>query len=118
VAQIPSLLLSTATAVIVTRVSGSQNMGQQVLKQLFGRPRVLAITGVILGVMGAVPGMPNAAFLFLASLCGGAAWLLSRRQHQREQAAQARADAADGGQAPPARRVELSWDDVAQLDSV
>jgi flagellar biosynthesis protein FlhA len=116
VAQIPSLLLATATAVIVTRVSGSQNMGQQVLKQVFGNPRVLAVAGVVLAVMGVVPGMPNLAFLLLAALCGGAAWLLERR-HPQEQSVVAEAG-GEAAVAAPAKPVELSWDDVTQVDSV
>src|SRR6056297_2189933 len=74
VAQIPSLLLSTSVAIIVTRMSRSQDMATEVLTQVFGDPRVLALTAVVLGMMGIVPGMPNVAFLSLAGLSGFAAW--------------------------------------------
>src|SRR5471032_3385814 len=67
VAQVPSLMLSVATAVIVTRVSKSQDMGKQVIGQVFAQPRALAVAGVVLAVMGLIPGMPNIAFLTLAA---------------------------------------------------
>jgi len=113
VAQIPALLLSTGAGIIVTRVSNSQDMGSQVLQQLFGNPRSLAMTAIILGVMGVIPGMPNLAFLSLALLCGGGAWWIHRRQQQQ---------AADVLPAPthvaePETR-ELSWDDVTPVDAI
>ncbi|MDO1528367.1 flagellar biosynthesis protein FlhA [Fulvimonas sp. R45] len=116
VAQVPALMLSIATAVIVTRVSKSQDMGKQVLGQVFGQPRALAVAGTVLGVMGLVPGMPNLAFLLLGSACGGAAWLLHRRERERrERLAQAAAQPA----APPAaERLELGWEDVISVDPV
>lgn len=115
VAQVPALMLSIATAVIVTRVSKSEDMGQQVLGQLFSQPRALAVTGVVLGVMGLVPGMPNVAFLMLGGTCGGGAWLLTRRN--------ARARAA--AEAPPSaptpvnpENAELGWQDVGAVDVI
>ena len=68
VAQIPSMLLSTATAIIVTRVSGEQDMSAEVSRQLTSNPRVLYVASGIIGVMGAVPGMPNLVFLSIATL--------------------------------------------------
>ena len=62
VAQIPSLLLSTATAIIVTRVSASQNMGDTVVSQVFSDKRVWIVTAAIIGGMGLIPGMPNLYF--------------------------------------------------------
>ncbi len=74
VAQIPSLLLSTAAAIMVTRVSTTQDMSSQVLDQMFLSPKALYIAAGILIVMGLVPGMPHVAFLGLGSLIGGLAW--------------------------------------------
>ena len=68
VAQIPSLLLSVASAILVTRVNTSQNMGEQLMKQLFAAPKALAVSAGILVVMGLVPGMPHVAFLSLGFL--------------------------------------------------
>src|SRR5882672_1661266 len=62
VAQIPALLLSTAVALIVTRMSRAQDMGGEVTKQLFGQPKALGVAAGLLGLIGIVPGMPNFAF--------------------------------------------------------
>ena len=67
VAQIPSLLLSTAAAIIVTRVSSAHDMGRQIVTQLFSSSRALAVTAIIIGLLGIIPGMPNLAFLILAA---------------------------------------------------
>ncbi|RMD78805.1 MAG: flagellar biosynthesis protein FlhA, partial [Gammaproteobacteria bacterium] len=74
VAQIPSLLLSTAAAIMVTRVSGEQAMGQAVVGQLLASPQPLAVTGGVVGLLGLVPGMPNLAFLTLGAAAGAGAW--------------------------------------------
>ncbi|MDE2278531.1 MAG: flagellar biosynthesis protein FlhA [Xanthomonadaceae bacterium] len=115
VAQVPALMLSVATAIIVTRVSRAQDMGRQLAGQVFGQPRALAVAAVVLGVMGMIPGMPNLAFLLLSGVCGGAAWLLFKRQREtREKLAAAPAEAPAA--AAPAERVELGWEDVTTVD--
>ncbi|WP_017463597.1 flagellar biosynthesis protein FlhA [Dyella ginsengisoli] len=115
VAQVPSLMLSIAAAVIVTRVSKAQDMGKQLVSQIFGQPRALAVAGAVLGVMGLVPGMPNIAFLLLACTCGAAAWLMLRRE--RDAAARVAQQAAEvPAPAAPAERLELGWEDVASVD--
>jgi flagellar biosynthesis protein FlhA len=116
VAQIPSLLLSTAVAIIVTRMSRAENMGRQLATQLVGDPRVLRVVAVILGLLGIVPGMPNVAFLLAAGACAGAAWLIARR------AAEARREKAEPPPAPAPLDAEatreLSWEDVGQADPI
>ncbi|HEX8776678.1 MAG TPA: flagellar biosynthesis protein FlhA [Rhodanobacter sp.] len=115
VAQVPALMLSVATAIIVTRVSRAQDMGRQLAGQVFGQPRALAVAAVVLGVMGVIPGMPNLAFLLLGGVCGGAAWLLFKRQREtREQLASD--TAAPAAPAAPVERVELGWEDVTTVD--
>jgi flagellar biosynthesis protein FlhA len=114
VAQIPALLLSTAVAIIVTRMSRSNDMGGEITRQLFGQPKALYVAAAVIGAMGIIPGMPNFAFLSVAMLCAGSAWLLNR---SREEAAR-----RDDQQPPPAAPVvspearELSWDDVRPVD--
>lgn len=124
VAQIPSLVLSTAAAIVVTRVSSEQDMGGQVFSQLL-QPKALAVTAGILAVMGVIPGMPNLAFLSLAALCGGAAYWVAQREKQPAMAgagvspASGQASAPPPGPAPAAPEVkELGWDDVAPVDLV
>ncbi len=115
VAQVPALMLSVAAAIIVTRVSKSQDMGRQVIGQVFGQPRALAVAAVVLGVMGAIPGMPNVAFLLLSATCAGVAWLLLKREREtRTRLAEAVAEAPAA--TAPAERMELGWEDVTSVD--
>ncbi|MCW9024342.1 MAG: flagellar biosynthesis protein FlhA [Gammaproteobacteria bacterium] len=112
VAQIPALLLSTSAGIIITRVSSSQNMGEQVLKQLFGNVRSLVVTSCILFIMGIIPGMPNVAFLSLSFLSGGLAWLIYRKQQRVIAEVPAPVEHVE----PEAK--ELNWDDVTPLDPI
>ncbi|HEV7778739.1 MAG TPA: flagellar biosynthesis protein FlhA [Luteibacter sp.] len=117
VAQVPALMLSIAAAVIVTRVSKSQEMGKQVLSQIFSQPKALAVAGIVLGVMGMVPGMPNIAFLLLAATCGGGAWMLHKKQQELANPT-AKKTELSVEPAPSPERLELSWEDVATVDTV
>lgn len=117
VAQIPSLVLSTATAIIVTRVSSAQDMGGQIVGQLFDDPRVLIVTASIVGFMGIIPGMPNVAFLSLAAVLGGVAYWMSRKRKQEEQAVAKREEQQPPPQPEPEVK-ELGWDDVLPVDTL
>jgi flagellar biosynthesis protein FlhA len=116
VAQIPSLVISTAAGVIVSRVATNEDIGTQLTGQLFANPRVLLITGSILVLMGLIPGMPHFAFLVL----GGGAIQWGRVMKKR--AAQSRTAAALVDVAPaaltPAETTEASWDDVTMIDTL
>jgi flagellar biosynthesis protein FlhA len=123
VAQVPGLMLSIATAVIVTRVSKSQEMGKHVMGQLFGQPKALGVAAAVLGTMGLIPGMPNIPFLLLAAGAGFGAWKLQQRKDRVGDAGTAGAAGAPGTDlalesTPPAERLELSWEDVAQVDTI
>ncbi len=115
VAQVPSLVLSTAAAIIITRVSAAQDMGQQVSAQLLNNPRPLIVTATILGMIGLVPGMPNLVFLFFSASLAGLAVLLHKRRSQPAVAEPADAAAAAVDDTESA---ELSWDDVPAVDVV
>ncbi len=112
VAQVPSLLLSTAAAIMVTRVSSAQDMREQVLSQMFTDPRALAVSSGILLVLGVVPGMPHFAFITLGAAAGGAAFLIARRAAQPVESETAVAQQT----ADPITPAEVSWDDVAPVD--
>ncbi|WP_337912651.1 flagellar biosynthesis protein FlhA [Vibrio cholerae] len=114
VAQIPSLLLSIGAAIMVTRQNTDEDMGQQVIFQLFDNPKALTITAGILFVMGIVPGMPHFAFLFLALLASGAAYWLHRKQ--KTKAENKNLPAKSDVETPTQR--ELSWDDVQSVDVI
>lgn len=112
VAQIPSLLLSTAAAIIVTRVSDAQDMGQEVVSQLLGNPRALVVSGGVLGIMGLVPGMPHLVFLTLAS-----AMILMGYLRSVENAAQLIVPEPEVVEQPVEAR-DLNWDDVTAVDEI
>lgn len=114
VAQIPSLLLSTATAIIVTRVSTSQDMSTQFNMQLFSNPRVLWVTATIIGLLGIIPGMPNVAFLTMAIGLALLARLLQDRLAGKEQVLEPEVLEPE----PPPPSVDLSWDDMKTIDVI
>ncbi|SDU12444.1 flagellar biosynthesis protein FlhA [Halopseudomonas salegens] len=117
VAQIPSLLLSTSAAVMVTRVSTSEDMGDQVQRQMFTSPKAMAIAAGILIVMGLIPGMPHFSFLSLGALAAGAAYWIAQKQKNKEEAAaeEERKEAEVPALQKPETR-ELGWDDVTPVD--
>src|SRR6201996_4559664 len=113
VTQIPALLLSVAVALLVTRVSRAQDMGGELTKQLFGQPKALGVAGGLLGLIGLVPGMPNFAFLLMATACGVGAYLLAKK---RATPPPAPVVAPTPPAAPESK--ELSWDDVQAVDLI
>ena len=112
VAQIPSLLLSLSTAIIVTRVTTSESMTEQAKSQ-FSNPSALFIASGILIVLGLVPGMPHMIFVALASATAGLGLMVIRQEVQVEAEVQAAQDAPKV-QAPK----ELDWDDIDQVDLI
>lgn len=113
VAQIPALILSTATAIIVTRVTGADtDMGEQMQTQMFSNPQSLGVTAGIIGVLGLIPGMPNFAFLSFAAVAGGGAYLIYRRQQEEPKPEEILSETEPEDLKPS----ELSWDDVQELD--
>jgi len=116
VAQIPALLLSTAVAIIVTRMSGAQDMGGELGRQLFGNPKALAVAAGLLGIMGIIPGMPNVPFLLIAALCGTGAWFLHKRA--QVQAAEPVKAAPPPPPPPSSESKELTWEDVQPVDVI
>ena len=113
VAQLPALLIAVATAMLVTRSTGEQEMGETMSKQVFGHQRALTVSAVLMGLIGIVPGMPNVPFLLLAALLGWAAWKLRKREAAAAEAPEA-GNAAAG--AAPAAMVELSWDEIRPVE--
>src|ERR1700722_1753095 len=115
VAQIPALLLSVAVAILVTRVSKPHDMSQQIMAQVLGQPRALAVAAGILALLGVIPGMPNLVFLGMAGGCGARALFMSLRKAAEKAAAAA---PPPKPAAVPAEQRELSWDDVEPVDAV
>ena len=116
VAQIPSLLLSVATAIIVTRENDSQEMGHEIREQLANR-KALYITSGILFVMGIVPGMPHMAFLGFSAAVFAYAFFRDRmkaKEAQEKSLVETMPDASKG----PSEMKDLGWDDVQHVDTI
>ncbi|NHZ42993.1 MULTISPECIES: flagellar biosynthesis protein FlhA [Massilia] len=113
VAQIPSLIISTAAGIVVSRVASDQDIGTQLVRQLFAKPEVLYITAAIIGGMGLIPGMPNMVFLLLAGALGGTAYLINKK---------AKAPPPEEIEAPtppaPTEQEEASWQDIMPVDTL
>ncbi|MBN7116532.1 flagellar biosynthesis protein FlhA [Ectopseudomonas oleovorans] len=120
VAQIPSLLLSTAAAVMVTRVSSSEDMGAQVNRQMFASPRALAVAAAIMIAMGLVSGMPHFSFISLGLVAAGAAyWIANKQRKTKEEEVKEVQRQQELLPAQKAQEVkELGWDDVTPVDMV
>ena len=111
VAQIPALVISTAAGIVVSRVTTDEDIGQQLLGQLFSKPQVLMLTAGILGVMGLVPGMPHLAFLLLAILLGVMAYFMVVRAPATEPQLPRQEVLA-------AEHQDASWEDVMPVDTL
>ena len=113
VAQIPALVISTAAGVIVTRVATDQDVGEQMVTQLFNNPRVMLLSAGVLGLLGMVPGMPNFVFLLFTAALLGLAWWMRGRQMEQPAAPSAPVKPQENPQA-----VEATWNDVQLEDSL
>ncbi|MGR5461527.1 flagellar biosynthesis protein FlhA [Photobacterium damselae] len=118
VAQIPSLLLSIAAAMMVTRQNTDEDMGKALYFQMFNNPQALMITGVILFVMGIVPGMPHIPFLLLALLIGAVAYWRITKEKQAIENNQSSSSSLPAELTPQQAPKELSWDDVQPVDMI
>ncbi|MEP0072208.1 MAG: flagellar biosynthesis protein FlhA [Marinomonas sp.] len=117
VAQLPSLMLSTAAAIMVTRVNESGDMGSQIMRQMFGSSKALYVAAGVMTIMGVVPGMPHLSFLALAACLGGLAYFLEYRKKQKSKQKQKAGSANKSASSnAPAEVKDLSWDDVAPVD--
>ncbi|MDQ1814151.1 flagellar biosynthesis protein FlhA [Massilia sp. CCM 9210] len=113
VAQIPSLIISTAAGIVVSRVASDQDIGTQLVRQLFAKPEVLYITAAIIGGMGLIPGMPNLVFLLLAGALAGIAYLI----HKKAKAPPPEEVEAPAPVAAPEQE-EASWQDIMPVDTL
>jgi len=98
VAQIPALVVSTASGILITRSEGQGTLGSAIGSQLFREPRAAFVAGGILVLLGMVPGLPTLPFLVLGAVtaASGAAARRSRREEDEHEAAAAKAKSAQG----------------------
>ncbi|WP_028101893.1 flagellar biosynthesis protein FlhA [Pseudoduganella violaceinigra] len=127
VAQIPSLVISIAAGIVVSRVASETDIGTQVISQLFAKPQVLFITGGIIGGLGLIPGMPNLVFILLASTLIGSGYLQQKRAREKAEAVAtgeaagpggAAAAGAAGGAQAATEQEEATWQDVLAVDTL
>jgi len=121
VAQLPSLLLSTAAAIMVTRASGSEEMGKMINRQMFTSWKALGVSGAIMIVMGLVPGMPHFSFISLGLVAGGIAYILWKKENQIKIVALEEVKRQQEMLPSPTRvqdSKELGWDDVTPIDMI
>ena len=123
VAQVPSLVISVAAGIVVSRVAADEDIGTQVIGQLFAKPQVMYITAAIIGGLGLIPGMPNLVFILLAAALGGIGYMLQKKERERQEAkVQAETGGGGapgpGGAAAPAEQEEASWQDVLAVDTL
>jgi len=113
VAQIPALVISTAAGVTVSRVNTDEDVGQQMVSQLFVNPKVMILAACVIGLLGLVPGMPNFVFLLFTAGLGFMAWRIMKKQKLA-------AEAVPVEQAPVAQfeSPEATWADVQLVDTL
>ena len=113
VAQIPSLIISVAAGVVVSRVANNEDIGGQLVTQLFSNSKVVYVTAGIIGGMGAIPGMPHFAFLLLAALLAGMAYIIAeqKKSAEAEPIVEEKVEVISNLE-------EASWDDVTPVDVV
>jgi flagellar biosynthesis protein FlhA len=116
VAQIPSLLMSTAAAIIVTRINDDGEMSDLVRHQLLASPRVMWTAALLMAVMGLVPGMPTLAFLSFAAVLAYSGW----RTHQQQELQQTSLEQAEdlGDKIKLSARDTLEWQDLPYPDAI
>ncbi|MDR1227933.1 MAG: flagellar biosynthesis protein FlhA [Azoarcus sp.] len=115
VAQIPSLIISVAAGLVVSRVGDGEDIGAQVLGQVFNNTQVLGLTAAIVGVLGLIPGMPNMVFLLFASAIGALAWMRAKRQAAGD-VEMPPPEAETEAKTQTAEAQEASWRDVGLVD--
>ena len=114
VAQIPALLISVASAMVVSRVGKDEDIGAQIRGQVFDSPRSLGIAAGIVFGLGLVPGMPHLVFWIVGGALGWMSWLMLRKA----KAAAARAAAPPVPGEAPVAATEASWDDLTPVDTL
>jgi flagellar biosynthesis protein FlhA len=112
-AQVPALLISVAAAMVVSRVGKEEDLGQQIVGQVFDSPKVLGISALVLFLLGIIPGMPNVVFLSFAFALGAAAFWTGWQQRKAQAASEL---AQQQASAPAPSDGEASWNDMQPVD--
>ena len=110
VSQLPALLISTATGIVVTKVAGTSALGAMMFQQFTRYSRPLLIAGAMLGLFALMPGLPKLPFFLIAGLAGGAGYFVLRQEQSDSR--QVKADAAEAAVVP---EEELGPDQVIRM---
>ena len=89
ISQIPALLISTATGIIVTRSGSDSNLGHDIGNQVFGNPRALYMVAGVLAMLAVIPGLPKVPLFVMAGAVGGLGYTMQRRSSAAVQEAEA-----------------------------
>ena len=113
VAQIPALLISVASAMVVSRVGKEEDIGTQIRGQVFDSPQALGVAAGVVALLGLIPGMPHLVFLLVAAGLGALAWQLMKKRRKVAEAP----ERSVGAEVTPAN-AEASWDDLTPVDTL
>ena len=113
VAQIPSLIISTAAGVVVSRVANDEDVGGQLINQLFAKPEVLYLTAIIIGGMGLIPGMPHLAFILLGAVLAGGGYMVSQKKFKAKNVVEQPAPVTTNQEIE-----EATWQDILPIDTL
>ena len=121
VSQVPALIISTATGLIVSRASGKdESLSTDIKNEMFSDPRVLGVVSGLLAFMGIIPGMPTAPFLLIAAVAGAMAFLKIKEKEQKlkQEEALKIQQAQDEKLGKKEKRVKATKESVMELLSV
>ena len=114
VAQVPALILSLSTAIIVSRVTTSESAPEQATSQL-GNSTAFGVAGATLTILGLIPGMPNGVFLSLGISAMVVAYFLWKKEKKSDISPQ---DPTELQPTEDSETLELDWDDANQVDVI
>ncbi len=116
VSQVPSLIISTAAGIIVSRAASDMSMGGEFARQFGMQPQALAVSSGIIGLFGLIPGLPHIPFLILASIMGGVSYLTFQQKTIAEEEEEKEAKAEEAPPGAPETVEALLALDVLQLE--
>ena len=116
VTQIPALLVSTASGIIVTRAASTSNMGADLASQLTRQPRAILVTALVLFIFGLLPGMPTLTFMFLGTAVASVGYMAGQVQRRKAKEVEESEKKAEQAQQPQERTEDLLKIDTLGLE--